>query len=147
MSNSFITILDNLILGMREGRIPEDILQDDDMRKEITETRMPVMTQEQAVETAKHIVNDLYDGKFPIDHLAVGDICIDAFGCNPCIITNINERTIHVLYFNGKTHKFRKHQEGQFKKLDKNVFQLLTNLLSIAERKIDSTYIQEEVME
>lgn len=140
MSNYIITILDNLILGMREGRIPEDILQDDNMKKEISKTRMPVMTQENAVETAKHIVNDLYDGKFPVDHLSVGDICIDAFGCSPCIITNINDRSIHVLYFNGKTHKFKKSQERYFKKLDKNICQLLNNLLGIADRKVNTPY-------
>lgn len=126
MNNSIITILDNLILGMREGRIPEDILQDDNMKKEISKTYMPILTQENAVETAKHIVNELYDGKFPIDHLEFGDICIDAFGCSPCIITNINDRSIHVLYFNGKTHKFKRSQERYFKKLGQNMKEQLT---------------------
>jgi len=101
------TIMEKLILGMRDGEDLDEILKDEvgtDLTRSI------------AKDLAQHIV-DLYDGKFPIDHLSVGDICMDAFGCSPCIITNVNDRSIHVLYFNGKTHKFKKYQEGQFKKL------------------------------
>lgn len=105
------TIMEKLILGMRDGEDLDEILKDEvgtDLTRSI------------AKDLAQHIV-ELYDGKFPIDHLSVGDICIDAFGCMPCIITNINEKTIHVLYFNGKAYKFRKYQEGQFKKLGPNL--------------------------
>ena len=105
------TIIEKLILGMRDGEDLDEILKD-----EVGTDH----TRSIAKDLAQHIV-DLYDGKFPVDHLFVGDICIDPFGCNPCLITNINERTIHVLYFNGKTFKFRKHQEGQFKKLGPNL--------------------------
>ena len=105
------TIIEKLILGMRDGKDLDEILKDEVG----TDT-----TRTMAKNLAQHIV-DLYDGKFPVDHLSAGDICIDPFGCNPCLITNINERTIHVLYFNGKTFKFRKHQEGQFKKLGPNL--------------------------
>lgn len=136
MKNAIIEVLDNLIFGMREGREPEDILQDDNMKKEISSTYMPVMSQENAVETAKHIVNDLYDGKFPIDKLEVGDICMDAFGCNPCIITNINDRTIHVIYFNGKTYKFKKSQERYFKRLYNNAKFELDTMIEYAESAV-----------
>lgn len=136
MKNAIIEVLDNLIFGMREGREPEDILQDDNMQKEISSTYMPVMSQENAVETAKHIVNDLYDGKFPIDKLEVGDICIDPFDCNPCIVTNINDRTIHVIYFNGKTYKFKKSQERYFKKLYNNAKFELATMIEYAESAV-----------
>lgn len=122
------TIMEKLILGMRDGEDLDEILKDEvgtDLTRSITK------------DLAQHIV-ELYDGKFPIDRLAVGDICIDAFGCSPCIITNINDRSIHVLYFNGKTHKFRKHQEGQFKKLNRNVILYLNKLLEIASNKAES---------
>ena len=51
MKNAIIEVLDNLIFGMREGREPEDIMQDDTMKKEISNTYLPVMTPENAVET------------------------------------------------------------------------------------------------
>lgn len=140
-------VIETLILGMRDGQDPLDIVKEVGVQNNLHMMGDIVLDEDEAVRIACHVVYSLYDGKFPVDHLSVGDICMDAFGCNPCIITNINDRSIHVLYFNGKTHKFRKSQERQFKKLDKNVFQLLTNLLGIAERKINSTYMQGEEME
>lgn len=122
-------IIEKLILGMRDGEDLDEILKNEvgtDYTRSIAKS------------LAQHIV-DVYDGKFPIDHLSVGDICMDAFGCNPCIITNINERTIHVLYFNGKAHKFRKSQEEQFKKLNRNVLLYLNKLFEIASNKAESS--------
>lgn len=121
-------IIERLILGMRDGKSADDILEKDPVYKDCYECEGTMscwqdsctgLTKEQAVKIAEHVV-ELYNGKFPVDHLEVGDICIDAFRCSPCIITNINDHSIHVLYFNGKTHKFKKYQEGQFKKLGMN---------------------------
>ena len=126
-------IIDALILGMREGREPEDIFQDEEVRTKIGDTMMPVVTKGEAVRIAHHIVYDLYDGHFPIDHLSVGDVCIDAFGCMPCIITNV-DKSIHVLYFNGKTYKFKRSQERFFKKLDINVSGAFHNMLNNIKR-------------
>ena len=141
-------IIERLILGTRDGKSADDILEKDPVYKDCYECEGTMscwqdscagLTKEQAVKIAEHVVA-LYDGKFPVDHLESGDICIDAFQTSPCIITNVNDRSIHVLYFNGKTHKFKKSQERYFKKLDKNICQLLNNLLSIADRKVNTPY-------
>lgn len=110
MSNKAETI-ETLIICLRDGKDPDLALQ---YAHNLTEAEI-----NECFEIAETVI-DLYDGKFPIDPLNVGDICIDAFHCSPCIITNINDHSIHVLYFNGKTHKFKKYQEGQFKKLGTN---------------------------
>jgi len=130
--NTINYIIENLILGIRDGKDPVEFISEPNFKQYITDSTMPIMAKKDAIELAEHIV-ELYDGKFPVDHLEVGDICIDAFHCSPCIITNINDRTIHVLYFNGKAHKFRKSQEGQFKKLDRNVSLYLRTLLERAQ--------------
>lgn len=118
--NTINYIIENLILGMRDGKDPTEFINEPNFKQYITDSTMPVMAKKDAIELAEHIV-ELYDGKLPIDHLEVGDICIDAFHCSPCIVTNINDHSIHVLYFNGKTHKFKRYQEGQFKKIGSNL--------------------------
>jgi len=133
-------IIEKLILGMRDGKSTDDILEKDPVYKDCYECEGTMscwqdscagLTKEQAVKIAEHIV-ELYDGKFPVDHLEVGDICIDAFHCNPCIITNI-DTSIHVIYFNGKTKKFKLSQERYFKKLNRNVKLYLQTLLERAK--------------
>jgi hypothetical protein len=140
------TIIEKLILGMRDGKSADDILEKDPVYQDCYECEGTMscwqdscvgLTKEQAVDLAQHIV-DLYDGKFPVDHLSAGDICIDAFHCNPCIITN-RDTSIHVLYFNGKTKKFKLSQERYFKKLNRNVLLYLDKLLEIASNKAKST--------
>lgn len=133
-------VIETLILGMRDGKDALEVVQEPSVQDNLHLFGDVILNEEEAVRIACHVVYSLYDGKFPIDPLYVGDICIDAFGCSPCIITNINDRSIHVLYFNGKTHKFKKSQERYFKKLDKNVRQLVNNLLSIADRKVNTPY-------
>lgn len=133
-------VIETLILGMRDGKDALDIVQEPSIQDNLHMFGDVILNEEEAICIACHVVYSLYDGKFPVDHLAVGDICIDAFQTSPCIITNINDRSIHVLYFNGKTHKFKKSQERYFKKLDKNIYQLLNNLLSIADRKVNTPY-------
>lgn len=113
-------VIETLILGMRDGQDPLDIVKEVGVQNNLHMMGNIVLDEDEAVRIACHVVYSLYDGKFPVDHLEVGDLCIDAFGCSPCIITNVNDRTIHVLYFNGKTHKFKRYQEGQFKKLGMN---------------------------
>lgn len=113
-------VIETLILGMRDGQNPLDIVKEVCVQNNLHMLGDIVLNEDEAIRIACHVVYSLYDGKFPVDHLEVGDICIDAFHCNPCIITNVNDRTIHVLYFNGKTHKFKRYQEGQFKKLGMN---------------------------
>jgi hypothetical protein len=132
-------VIETLILGMRDGQDPLDIVKEVGVQNNLHMMGDIILDEDEAVRIACYIVHNLYDGKFPIDHLSVGDICMDAFGCNPCIITNINERTIHVLYFNGKAHKFRKSQEEQFKKLNRNVLLYLNKLFEIANNKAESS--------
>ena len=114
-------VIERLILGMRDGQDPLDIVKEVGVQNNLHMLGDIVLDEDEAIRIACHVVYSLYDGRFPFEHLENGDICIDPFGCNPCIITNINDRTIHVLYFNGKTYKFRKSQEGRFKKLGPNV--------------------------
>lgn len=114
-------VIERLILGMRDGQDPLYIVKEVGVQNNLHMMGDIVLDEDEAVRIACHVVYSLYEGKFPVDHLENGDICIDAFGCSPCIITNINDRTIHVLYFNGKTHKFKKSQERQFKKLGPNL--------------------------
>jgi hypothetical protein len=66
--------------------------------------------------------------------LEPGDICIDSFGLNPCIITHVGN-SIHAIYFNGKTHKFPGTAERHFKKLGVNVCRPLNDLLDTAVAK------------
>lgn len=132
--------IETIILGMRDGKDALEVAQEPSVQDNLHMFGDIILNEEEAIRIACHVVYSLYDGKFPIDHISAGDICIDPFDCNPCIITNINDRSIHVLYFNGKTHKFRISQERQFKKLNENVFQLLNNLLSIAGRKVNTPY-------
>lgn len=132
--------IETLILGMRDGKNALEVAQEPSVQDNLHMFGDIILNEEEAIRIACHVVYSLYDGKFPVDHLEVGDICIDAFQTSPCIITNINDRSIHVLYFNGKTHKFKKSQERYFKKLDKNVRQLVNNLLSIADRKVNTPY-------
>lgn len=133
-------VIENLILGMRDGKDPLDIVQEPSVQNNLHLLGDVVLNEDEAIRIACHVVYSLYDGKFPVDHLDVGDICIDAFQTSPCIITNVNDRSIHVLYFNGKTHKFKRSQERYFKKLNRNVSLYLNSLLSIAERKNNSVY-------
>lgn len=133
-------VIETLVLGMRDGKDPLDIVQEPSVQDNLHLLGDVILNEEEAIRIACHVVYSLYDGKFPVDHLEVGDICIDAFQTSPCIITNVNDRSIHVLYFNGKTHKFKKSQERYFKKLDKNICQLLNNLLSIADRKVNTPF-------
>lgn len=132
-------VIERLILGMRDGQDPLDIVKEVGVQNNLHMTGDIVFNEDEAVRIACHVVYSIYDGKFPIDHLEVGDICIDPFDCNPCIITNINERTIHVIYFNGKTYKFKKSQERYFKKLNRNVLLYLNKLLEIASNKAESS--------
>ena len=125
-------IIERLILGMRDGKDPHEIVKEVGVQNNLHMAGDIILDEEEAIRIVCNVV-DLYDGKFPVDHLQVGDICIDAFHCSPCIITNINDRSIHVLYFNGKTHKFRKYQESQFKKIDRNVNLYLRTLLERAQ--------------
>lgn len=113
-------VIETLILGMRDGQDPLNIVKEVGVQNNLHMMGDIVLDEDEAVRIACHVVYSLYDGKFPVDPLNVGDICIDAFHCSPCIITNINDHSIHVLYFNGKTHKFKRFQEGQFKKLGTN---------------------------
>ena len=119
MSNKAEAV-ETLIICLRDGKDPDLALQ---FAHDLTEDEI-----NECFEIAETVI-ELYNGKFPVDPLNVGDICIDAFHCSPCIITNINDRTIHVLYFNGKTHKFKRYQEGQFKKLGTNLAQQLHDLI------------------
>lgn len=135
-------IINYLIVNMRNGREPDAILKDDILVDQFVSDDTSITMQE-AVDIATHVVNDLYDGRFPIDHLEVGDICIDAFGMNPCIITQLG-RSIHVMYFTGKTFKFKRSQERFFKKTGRNVSFGLESLLEKAkERYLDAVELGE----
>lgn len=125
-------VIESLILGMRDGQNPLDIVKEVYVQNNLHMMGDIVLDEDEAVRIACHVVYSLYDGKFPVDHLEVGDICIDAFHCNPCIITNI-DTSIHVLYFNGKTKKFKLSQERYFKKLNRNVKRYLQTLLDRAK--------------
>lgn len=131
-------VIETLILGMRDGQDPLDIVKEVGVQNNLHMMGDIVLDEDEAVRIACHVIYALYDGKFPIDHLSVGDICIDAFGCSPCIITNINDRSIHVLYFNGKTHKFKKSQERYFKKTGMNFrYQLQTTIDNFHRRFLE----------
>lgn len=114
-------VIETLILGMRDGKDALEVVQEPSVQDNLHMFGDVILNEGEAVRIACHVVYSLYEGKFPVDHLEVGDICIDAFQTSPCIITNINDRSIHVLYFNGKTHKFKKSQERYFKKLGPNL--------------------------
>lgn len=132
-------LIENLIFQMRDGTNIDDAISEANVQIMLSDPEVS-LTGEEAAKIACDVVYNLYDGLFPIDHLSPGDICIDAFRSNPCIITNINERSIHVMYFNGKTHKFKRNQERYFKKLDHSVFIPLQALLAIADRKSSTSY-------
>lgn len=122
-------VIETLILGMRDGKDALEVVQEPSVQDNLHMFGDVILNEGEAVRIACHVVYSLYEGKFPIDHLEFGDICIDAFGCSPCIITNINDRSIHVLYFNGKTHKFKRSQERYFKKTGMNFrYQLQTTI-------------------
>ena len=122
-------VIEDLILGMRDGKDPLDIVKEVGIQNKLHMKGDVILNEDEAIRIAYHVVYSLYDGKFPVDHLEVGDICIDAFQTSPCIITNVNDRSIHVLYFNGKTHKFKKSQERYFKKTGMNFrYQLQTTI-------------------
>ena len=124
-------IIENLILGLRDGKGVCDTLEEPETIELLNDEENCSLTQEEAMRIAIHVVYDLYDGKFPIDHLAPGDICIDSFGLNPCIITHVGN-SIHAMYFSGKTHKFPGTAERYFKKLGVNVCKPLNDLLDTA---------------
>lgn len=123
-------VIETLILCMRDGKTINEIMDDPSVRLNLDDENCG-MTGEEAVRVACMVVYDLYEGKFPIDHLETGDICIDSFGCNPCIITHVG-KSIHALYFSGKTHKFPGTAERYFKKLGVNVCKPLNDLLDTA---------------
>lgn len=129
-------VIEHLILGMRDGKAIDELLQEPSVRENL-EDESCGMTEDEAVRIACLVVDDLYDGKYPVDHLMPGDLCIDAFGCSPCIITYVG-KNIHVLYFNGKTHKFFGWQEKDFKKLGVNVYSALNDLIDVAAAKADN---------
>ena len=130
-------IIENLIIGLRDGKGVCDTLEEPETMELLNDEENCNLSQEEAIKIALHVVYDLYDGKFPIDHLMPGDLCIDAFGCRPCIITHVS-KNIHVLYFNGKTHRFFGWQEKDFKKLGVNVYSALNDLLDVAVAKADN---------
>lgn len=120
-------IIEDLILGMRDGRAIEDIIKDISVQNNLHAEGVGI-TEEEAVRIAGHVVYSLYDGRFPIDYLEAGDICIDAFHKNLCVITNI-DTSIHVLYENGKTFKFKKYQARMFTKTGRNIYRQVRHLL------------------
>lgn len=97
-------LIENLILGMKDGRMPMDILEESG-NKMMLEDEFTGITSDEAIAIACHVVYGLYDGNFPKDVLMPGDEVIDTAG-NLCIVTHIHPRAVHVLYPNGKTHKF-----------------------------------------
>ena len=97
-------LIENLILGMRDGRTPKDILEEQS-NLDMLYDEYTGITADEAIGIAAHVVYGLYDGEFPKDILAPGDEVIDTAG-NLCIVTHVHPRAIHVLYPNGKTHKF-----------------------------------------
>ncbi len=97
-------LIENLILGMRDGKLAADILEESTNLDMLNDAYTGI-TATEAVEIACHVVYGLYDGKFPNDILFPGDEVIDTAG-NLCVVTCVHSRAVHVLYPNGKTHKF-----------------------------------------
>ena len=97
-------LIENLILGMKDGKMPMDILEESGNLM-MLEDEFTGITSDEAIAIACHVVYGLYDGKFPKDILAPGDEVIDTAG-NLCVVTCVHSRAVHVLYPNGKTHKF-----------------------------------------
>ena len=97
-------LIENLILGMKDGRTLLSIIEEPG-NKIMLEDKSTGITSDEAIAIAGHVVYGLYDGEFPKDILTPGDEVIDTAG-NLCIVTHVHPRAVHVLYPNGKTHKF-----------------------------------------
>lgn len=97
-------LIENLILGMKDGKRPIDILEEKSNLDMLCDEDTGINFDE-AIAIACHVVYGLYDGKFPKDILFPGDEVIDTAG-NLCVVTCVHARAVHVLYPNGKTHKF-----------------------------------------
>lgn len=127
--------LGHMILEMRKGRDANDISNDLAIESTLDEDGLIIVDKNDLIAVTRHIIYDLYEGKFPINHLEVGDICYDTIG-NKCIVTNV-DKSIHVLYPNGKTHKFPKYLEDNFKKTNANVKKNLTGIFLYLERAVE----------
>lgn len=127
--------LGHMILEMRKGRDANDISNDLAIESTLDEDGLITVDKNDLIAATQHIIYDLYEGKFPINHLEVGDICYDTIG-NKCIVTNV-DKSIHVLYPNGKTHKFPKYLEEKFKKTGANVKKNLTGIFLYLEETIE----------
>ena len=127
--------LGHMILEMRKGRDANDISNDLAIESTLDEDGLITVDKNDLIAATRHIIYDLYEGKFPINHLEVGDICYDTIG-NKCIVTNV-DKSIHVLYPNGKTHKFPKYLEEKFKKTNINVKKNLANIFLYLEETIE----------
>lgn len=127
--------LGHMILEMRKGRDANDISNDLAIESTLDEDGLITVDKNDLIAATRHIIYDLYEGKFPINHLEVGDICYDTIG-NKCIVTNV-DKSIHVLYPNGKTHKFPKYLEEKFKKTGANVKKNLTGIFLYLEETIE----------
>ena len=119
--------LGHMILEMRKGRDVNDISNDLAIESTLDEDGLITVDKNDLIAATRHVIYDLYEGKFPINHLEVGDICYDTIG-NKCIVTNI-DKSIHVLYPNGKTHRFPIYLENQFKKTNISVKKNLLDIL------------------
>lgn len=127
--------LGHMIIEMRNGRDQVDICEDLAIQSAFDYKDTITFNKNDLIDATRHIIYGLYEGRFPINHLEVGDICYDTIG-NKCIVTNV-DKSIHVLYPNGKTHKFPKYLEDNFKKTNANVKKNLTGIFLYLERAVE----------
>lgn len=97
-------LIENVIFGMKEGKPALEIIQEEQNQHMLNDENTGI-TAEEVVAIACHIVWGLYDGQFPDSELTVGEEVLDPLD-TVCVITHTNEKSIHVLYSNGKTHRF-----------------------------------------
>ena len=132
-------LIENLILGMRDGRMPMDILEESG-NKMMLEDEFTGITTDEAIAIAGHVVYGLYDGEFPKDIPFPGDEVIDTAG-NLCVVTCVHSRAVHVLYPNGKTHKFP--AAARFRLTGRGYMGLLSLLEQMNESKERMTDVED----